>query len=301
MISHMDMEAEVDLAGLTSVQRKLLRLGIMEWERSEGDREDVARLLGYDDRRQLRSDVKRLAYLMDASLPMTRRDCRRLLLATELAFASETLGWSRDWEPDTGFTDRDTIAILRGIQEGLADIIHGAAERVAAVEPRDQPAWEPIPADADDRYWKLFCQRFDFRPGTQSSPAINEPVPSDTIDLAPIFAGSRSQFAAGADAVNSLALLAFARMLEHETSMVVLDWQHRTYRLRPHLFACQEDQQWPTAVFPNGDYYIFLTEDMATGTFGHPWEQTLCIFGDPLVSSLTPMLASWLPVKRSKR
>lgn len=35
------------------------------------------------------------------------------------------------------------------------------------------------------------------------------------------------------------------------------------------------------------------------GTFGHPWEQTLCVFGEPLVSALAPLLTSWLPIKRS--
>lgn len=94
--------------------------------------------------------------------------------------------------------------------------------------------------------------------------------PSVTIDLGPIFAGGRAQFAAGPDAINSLALVALTRVLGPDTSVVVLDWQHQTYRFWPHLFACQSDQQWPTTVFPNGDYYIFLTEDMNTGTFGHP-------------------------------
>ncbi|MFF5226045.1 DUF2716 domain-containing protein [Dactylosporangium sp. NPDC000521] len=297
----MDMDTAVDLAGLAPVERKLLRLGVMEWERTEGDRDDTARLLGYDSRSRLRSDVQRLADLVDAPGPMTRRDCRRLLLATELAFASETLGWARDWEADTGFTDRDTSTVLRGIQEKLAGIIHGSAERVFVVGPPAQPAWEPIPMDADDIYWEPFHQRFDFRPGMRSWPAINEPVPSVTIDLAPIFAGSHPEFSAGASAVGHLALVAFARVLEPGTSVVVLDWQHQTYRFWPHLFACQPDQRWPTPVVPNGDYSVFLTEDMRTGTFGHPWEQTLCVFGDRLVSALTPMLTSWLPVKRSSR
>jgi hypothetical protein len=239
------MEAQVDLSSLTPVERELLRLGIAEWERPEGDREAAVDLLGYGDRRELSSDVQRLAGLLDASRPMSRRDCRRLLLATELAFASETLGWSRDWTP--------------------------------------------------------FHQRFAFRPGMRSWPAIEEPRPSVTFDLGPLFAGSHAQFAAGADAINSLTLLALIRVLDPDTSVVVLDWQHQTYRFRPHLFACQSDQQWPTTVFPNGDYYIFLTDDMSTGTFGHPWEQTLCVFGEQLMSALVPTLTSWLPVKRSNR
>ncbi|GAA1542929.1 hypothetical protein GCM10009827_073180 [Dactylosporangium maewongense] len=297
----MDLDAPVDLAGLTPVERTLLRLGVMEWERTDGDRETSARLLGYDDQRQLRADVQRLAGLVDAARPMTRRDCRRLLLATELAFASETLGWARDWEADTGFTDRDTSTVLRGIQERLAGVVHGSADRVAAAEPSARPAWEPIPMDADDIYWEPFHQRFAFRPGMRSWPAINEPVPSVTFDLAPIFAGSHPEFSAAASAVGSLALVAFARVLEIGTGLVVLDWQHQTFRFWPHLFACQQDQHWSTPVVPNGDYSIFLTEDMRTGTFGHPWEQTLCVFGDRLVPTLAPMLESWLPVKRSSR
>jgi hypothetical protein len=302
MISSVDMDAQIDLAGLTPVERELLRLGVMQWARPEGSKDVVAGLLDYSGRSELRSDVERLAGLMDAANPMSRRDCRRLLLATELAFASETLGWSRDWSPDTGFADRDTITVLRSIQEKVAGIIHGRDDRVAELGPAVQPAWSPISMDADDAYWTPFRQRFGFRPDMHSWPAITEPVPSVTVDLSPIFAArSHPEFAAGVAAVNSLTLLALARALEPDTSLVVLDWQHQTYRFWPHRFACQPDSQWQTDVFPNGDYYIFLTEDMSTGTFGHPWEQTLCVFGEPLVSTLIPMLTNWLPVQRTNR
>ncbi|WP_305788177.1 DUF2716 domain-containing protein [Symbioplanes lichenis] len=191
--------------------------------------------------------------------------------------------------------------MLRGLQERLAGIVHGTDERLLGPALATRPAWEPIAMDADDPYWTAFDERFAFRPGIRSWPAIDEPRPSVTIDLGPIFAGDHSQFAAGATAVDSLALAAMVRVLDPDASLVVLDWQHQTYRLRPHLLACQTDREWPTTVFPNGDYYIFLTEDMRTGTFGHPWEQTLCVFGEPLVSALVPMLTSWLPIKRSNR
>jgi hypothetical protein len=295
-----DMEAQIDLTNLTLVERELLRLGIMQWQRPEGDKDAVIPLLGYGDRGELAADMPRLAGLLEAARPMSRRDCRRLLLATELAFASETLGWARDWTSDTGFTDHDTITVLRGLQDRLAGIVHGADDRLPKAT-SSRPVWEPIPMDADDTYWTPFNQRFAFRPGMRSWPAIDEPRPSVTIDLGPVFNGSHAQFAAGADAVNSLALTALVRVLDPDTSVIVLDWQHQTYRFWPHAFACQPDQQWPTPVFPNGDYYIFLTEDMSMGTFGHPWEQTLCVFGEPLVSALVPMLTSWLPIKRSTR
>lgn len=43
---------------------------------------------------------------------------------------------------------------------------------------------------------------------------------------------------------------------------------------------------WEVPPFPDGDYYIFLSEDFRDGWFGHPWEQTVCIFGQRAVSSL---------------
>jgi hypothetical protein len=298
-----DMDAQVDLSGLTSIERELLRVGVMEWERSDVGRERVVQLLGFEDRSTLKADVERLAGLIKAASSMSRRDCRRALLATELAFSSETVGWARDWSADTGFADRETITVLRSVQEKIAGIVHGSVDGLVAIEHEAQPAWCPISMDDDDEYWAGFYQRFAFRPGMSiAEPAISEPAPSVTLDLSPICsARDVHEAAAGMDAVNSLALLAWVRVLAPETSLVVLDWQHQTHRFWPHRHACQPDPQWQTEVFPNGDYYVFLTEDMSTGTFGHPWQQTLCVFGEPLVSALVPMLASWLPVKRDNR
>ncbi|GAA2469815.1 DUF2716 domain-containing protein [Winogradskya humida] len=267
------MDALVDLSLLTRAERELLRAGVMEWERPEGDRAEVVRLLGYGDRQELQSDVVRLAGLLASDRSASRRDCRRLLLATELAFASETLGWARDWEADTGYTDHDTVTVLRDIQERIAGIVYGVDDRLAETGLPVPPAWEPISMEVDDAYWDPFYQRFDFRPSMYHWPAITEPEPSLTIDLGPIFAGGHAQFGAGAAAINSLALVALTRVLDSDTSLVVLDWQHQSYRFWPQLFACQADPRWATTVFPNGDYYIFLSEDMSTGTFGHPWEQ----------------------------
>ncbi|MFI7547453.1 DUF2716 domain-containing protein, partial [Actinoplanes sp. NPDC049599] len=201
----------------------------------------------------------------------------------------------------TGTSFPQTTVWFQGVRLEGGTSVHGVNDRLDETTTSTRPAWEPIPMETDDTYWAPFQQRFAFRPGMRSWPAIEEPRPSVTVDLAPIFAGSHAQFAAGADAINSLALLALTRVLDPDSSLVVLDWQHQTYRFWPHQFACQSDQQWPTTVFPNGDYYIFLTEDMSTGTFGHPWEQTLCVFGEHLVSALVPTLTSWLAVKRSNR
>lgn len=45
-------------------------------------------------------------------------------------------------------------------------------------------------------------------------------------------------------------------------------------------------------------YYAFLTDDFSTGTFGHPWEQTLCVIGDAMIDTLGRSLLTWLPLTR---
>lgn len=45
-------------------------------------------------------------------------------------------------------------------------------------------------------------------------------------------------------------------------------------------------------MFPNGDYYTFARPDFSEGTFGHPWERTLCVFGPRLVETLGRTLST---------
>ena len=51
-------------------------------------------------------------------------------------------------------------------------------------------------------------------------------------------------------------------------------------------------------VYPDGDYFAFLSEDFSEGTFGHPWEKTICVLGERLVRSFGRSLETWLPIKR---
>lgn len=44
---------------------------------------------------------------------------------------------------------------------------------------------------------------------------------------------------------------------------------------------------WPTETYPDGDYHIWLAEDLRYGTFGLPWEPSLCVFGNELLAAFT--------------
>lgn len=159
-------------------------------------------------------------------------------------------------------------------------------------------AWEQITNDG--AIWDRFDERYRFRPGVDPAtwPAIAEPAGSVTFDLAPVFARDARGFDADADALNRLVLDALMETFDDGAALVVLDWQHPSYRWRPHAHD-RLGGRWRVEPFPNGDYHIVLTEDLRQGTFGHPWEQTFCVFGRDLVPRLAPSLADWLPVTRS--
>lgn len=53
---------------------------------------------------------------------MSRLDWMRVLLATEVVFASDVLGSGIDWEATSGLSDEDSIAILRRVQRKLAGL-----------------------------------------------------------------------------------------------------------------------------------------------------------------------------------
>ncbi len=56
-----------------------------------------------------------------------------------------------------------------------------------------------------------------------------------------------------------------------------------TYRNMP--FEAADPNAWSIPVLPDGDYYIFLSPDFRFGTFGHPWEETICVFGQELLDA----------------
>jgi hypothetical protein len=149
----------------------------------------------------------------------------------------------------------------------------------------------------NDDYWASFKARFGFRAGVspEAWPAISEPVPSVAFDLSVIADGP--QRGAAYDAINAEALRAFVWALPN-AELIVLDWQHPAYRFRPAIQALTWRPEWRVPVYPDGDYYAFLTQDLGEGTFGHPWEQTLCVIGERLGASLGRSLETWLPTKR---
>ncbi|GAC77901.1 Protein of unknown function [Gordonia malaquae] len=143
--------------------------------------------------------------------------------------------------------------------------------------------------------WEPFDRQFAFAPNfyERTAPAIELPVGALVVDLSPIFAHEGPRFASGETAINAAALRSFIWLAEDE-ELLALDWQHQTYRYSPAEHVLQDASMF-VPVFPNGDYYAHMPADLRWGTFGHPWQQTLTIWGDELVGTLGAELLTWLP------
>jgi len=128
--------------------------------------------------------------------------------------------------------------------------------------------------DEYESTWSKFVKKFDFKPNYYSSePAICEPENSV------VFRFKSSFTDAELDNFEAIIEEAFRRLNIGGDSMYALDWQHDSYRFNPQ----DEYRGLPISVFPDGDYFIFLSPDMSFGTFGRPWQDTICVFGTDLV------------------
>lgn len=146
------------------------------------------------------------------------------------------------------------------------------------------PAWEPTGEEEERAIWDMFLERFDFRPSVNPRrwPGIREPRPSVTYDVSHALAGG--EVAPALADLNMEAFTLFKACLQPGRRLLALDWQHPCYRFDPFgRFEFSETYHRMIPVLPDGDYFIFLADDFSFGTFGHPWEQTICVLGQRLI------------------
>ncbi|SFA40059.1 Protein of unknown function [Rhodococcoides kroppenstedtii] len=162
------------------------------------------------------------------------------------------------------------------------------------------PGWTYLDREQVDEAWSRFRAAFGaLRPGLHADawPAITEPAPSVTFDLRFDATAVPAIWAARMEAINAETVRCLLGIAD-PSEVVVLDWQHPGYRLDLSEHASAPDAVWGVPVYPDGDYYTFVLPDFSEGTFGHPWEQSLCVFGPRLVGTLAVTLSTWLPVLR---
>ncbi len=106
-------------------ERFLLRCGIVQWGGPARCTEEMAVALGFGGVRELLADTDRLVVALETARPLSRRDWLRVLVATEVVFASDTLGAGTDWSITTGLSDDESIRLLRSVQRTLTRHVAG--------------------------------------------------------------------------------------------------------------------------------------------------------------------------------
>ncbi|GAA2374384.1 hypothetical protein [Dactylosporangium salmoneum] len=105
---------------LTDDERYVLFRGLAEWGGPAHCTDALAAAMDFGDADGLLEEARRLKPLVRAGQPLSRRDWRRVLIATELAFASDVFGSGWDWSITCGLSDEETIKILRALQRKIA-------------------------------------------------------------------------------------------------------------------------------------------------------------------------------------
>ncbi|WP_329613934.1 DUF2716 domain-containing protein [Streptomyces brevispora] len=157
-----------------------------------------------------------------------------------------------------------------------------------------------LPDDEYRRIWDRFYDEFDFHPSVSRWPAIKEPAVSVTWSL---FALDDDPNYERLDRLVEVVEQGLSSCTAPNEMLLALDWQHTSYRFAPREVGGHGQEGWPLSPYPDGDYYIYLSEDFRTGSFGHPWEESLCLFGEDLLHTTSAELNKVLgqPIRRSGR
>ncbi|MFF3679705.1 DUF2716 domain-containing protein [Streptomyces sp. NPDC002120] len=196
---------------------------------------------------------------------------------------AEAEGSLRESLLEAGFTEVATVRSYHWIPPGSPE----------ATRPAQFLDW----LHDDGPLWDRFCAVFDFKPSTAHRPAITDPPSSAVWDL-------HSHHRLVPDLPERLDAIVRRGLLtatEPGEFVYWLDWNHDGYRYDPRRTDVPGRPPRPgKGTYPDGDYYLHLTDDLRLGTFGHPWEQTLTIWGPKLLAAVEAEVTELLgtPIRR---
>ncbi|GAA2096477.1 DUF2716 domain-containing protein [Streptomyces albiaxialis] len=155
-----------------------------------------------------------------------------------------------------------------------------------------------------DALCAAFERRFAFRPGLDSCPAVEEPASSVTWHVGTPDGSARAERVRGA--VQEIVERAARAATPPGEQLYALSWWHQGYRFDPARVSgtghCGGTGRgggpvrpsWPRSVCGDADYLMLLTRDLRMGTFWHPWEESLCVFGPALLAGAESALTETL-------
>lgn len=148
-------------------------------------------------------------------------------------------------------------------------------------------SWQKLEKEDRHRIWDRFYKDFHFRPSVYSKdwPSIHSQLPSLKFDIMECYREGYNED--NLLVLEDIAQSIFQSITKETDQMLALDWQHECFRFSPHQEIPRDPDfdEWLVPVLPNGDYYIFLTEDFKNMWFGHPWEESITVIGEEMVKA----------------
>ncbi|MCG6142745.1 MULTISPECIES: DUF2716 domain-containing protein [Leptospira] len=140
--------------------------------------------------------------------------------------------------------------------------------------------WKKLDSKESNSVWDKFEEKYQFKPSVSEFPGIIKINPQLKLDLSECYheTFNNTEF-------ENIASDLFKNITKPNERMYALDWQHESYDFDPRNIMDRNDKydEWLIPIFPNGDYYIFITKDFNNLWFGHPWEQTITLVGNDLI------------------
>lgn len=115
-----------DQPALTRTERQLLRCGVLEWLGPARPTGDLAVAMGFADKADLLTQASRLMAALDEGDPLSHVDWRRVLVATEIVFASDVFGsgaYQRRWGArPRPFSSLPRVALPRDMSDEIREV-----------------------------------------------------------------------------------------------------------------------------------------------------------------------------------
>lgn len=136
--------------------------------------------------------------------------------------------------------------------------------------------WIPLTSDQYRFVWDKFYKDFKFSPSVHS-----KDWPSFSLQSTYITYEITNYTENDLDDLEKNCFKCLKAVTEPGEYIYALDWQHESFLYNPNLEKGLAN--WTISFYPDGDYYFFLNKEFNWGYLGHPWEQTITIFGTELM------------------
>ncbi|WP_238239674.1 DUF2716 domain-containing protein [Exiguobacterium acetylicum] len=137
-------------------------------------------------------------------------------------------------------------------------------------------SWIPMTQAEDEKVWHVIDQQFQFSPSTTVFPSFHAPSPFITYEV---------DYEKREEIERELKRILTELTVDGERVMA-LDWNHQGYWIDPRRpFLRNEEGDWMIPAVPDGDYSFFIARDFRWGYLGHPWEGSITMFGEDMISA----------------